>query len=376
MASLSHLPLDFNDDPTILRDMRDVPDFVRRTPLTPSKELRKLASSNFALVMMLPDGSILPKFHVGTPGDTWLSVRAFEKNAHKLPVAMQETAAYYLQKACLEWKVSAATDDRLEKIAAQAPVPSSNIVTVAPGELREEVVETIKTATARFEGSLSKLGDDWFAIITTGTDGNVQKRYPLHTPNLVKRASAWFDENFLTLRPDFRKMFSDNLMRAATRHGLVLESAHAFKYAGTRVSDEFATALDLRRGLIPERSKQRVLDELLEKQASLSPVECAQVLDLADRKLGLDRHWDTAIPDPYASVFAMPKLADYSYSSIDGEVSGSDLRAFVKRKDYRERLQAYLDQTVIDELQRNPIEVFDHLPKPEKRLIMDLMKER
>lgn len=374
--SLAYARLDFQDDPTILREMKDIPDFVRQTRLAPSTELKKQASSSFALVLMMPDGSVSQKFDIGSPGATWLSVRAFEKNAHKLPVSMQETAAWYLHQACKEWRVKAATDDRLEKIAMQTLPPASNIVTVAPGEQHGEAYETVKTATARFESSLGGLGDDWFAIITTDASGHSRRNYPLHTPNLVKKASAWFDEHFQTLRPDFRKMFSDNLVRAATKHGLVLESQHAFKYAGDKLSSNFGVALDVRRELIPELRNRRVLDELLEKSASLSPLECAKVLELADRKLGIDKHWDSIIPDPYTSVFAMDKIADYSYGSEDGEVSGKKLREFVRGKDYRERLEAYLDKTIIDELERNPIEVFDSLPKPEKRLVMDLMKER
>ena len=112
------------------------------------------------------------------------------------------------------------------------------------------------------------------------------------------------------------------------------------------------------------------------KSAEMDPQECAQVLEAFDKHAGIAKYWDTEIADPYMSVFKMQKIADYSYCDGEHEISGEELKKFTKKDSYKEKLQAYMDNSIIEELERNPIEVFDSLPKPEKRLLIDLMKER
>lgn len=371
MTSFAHTKLDFHDDPTVVAGRKDIPDYVKKTKVASRETLSKLGSDSFALILITPDGNVHPKFPVHTVGDTWLSLQAFEKNAHKMPLKMQETAAFYLQKAASLWSGKTnATSPLLRKVASQNPLIVTNSVYVT--EDMEYLEDTVKLATEKFETKTAALSDGDFGIVLE--DGT--RKYPMHTAECVKKASDWFAVNHKELKPNLRKMFADNILKQASKLNVVVTTEEVFKYANyLGYSDDFPVMIQLRKHFVVDDTEMHLLNDVLEKSASLAPEKCAQLLEVVDKRLGLDKYWDKHFSDPYASVFHMAKFADYSYCSDSGDVSGSDLRAYVKRENFRESLESYVSKEIIDELEQNPVEVFASLPKPEKDLIMGLMKE-
>lgn len=370
MSYYSQVDLDFYDNPKMIKSFGEIPSFVKKSCPTSRTSLEKQGSDNFSLVIISPDGGIYSKYPVNDPANIWLSLQAFEKNAFKLPVKMQETAAYYLNKAANEWG-GLEIPEKIQKLASQNN-PSSNVVEAKSND--EYYVQSVKEATEKFESFNEKVASTWFAL-ETDEQGKELKTFPLYTAELTKTADAWFESNFRQLRPMLRKQYTDNLIKAASRHGLVLNSKNIFKYANQDFSPGVEIALQVRKHYTLDENNIHLLNDIMEKKASLSPYQFAETLEKVDKFLGLDKYWNNALPDPYESTFSMPKQADYSYAHEGSDVTGSELREFVKSKNFRETLQAYVAKDIIDELQMNPIEVFDSLPNPEKKLIMDLMKE-
>jgi hypothetical protein len=371
MTSFAHLKLDFYDDPTVVMGGQDIPASVRKTKLARKEELEKISSENFALVLATPDGALHHKFPTHTHGDTWLSVKAFEKNAHKLPLAMQETAAHYLCKAAKLWTGNLSWIGELtQKVGSQNPSIQTNLVPVTRD--MEYLPESIERATREYTEKTASLSDEDFGIVVDGV-----RRYPLHTPELVKKASDWFDENYMELKPELRRMMACRIIKAASKENLIVTTDEVFKYAGPdrMYSDDLPLSIQLRKHYVVDDTELHLLDDFLDKKASLEPEVAVKLLEKIDERLGLSKYWDTQFPDPYASVYAMPKFADYHYCGPAGEVSGSDLREYVERKNFRECLESYVSKEIIDELERNPVEVFNSLPVPEKELVMGLMKE-
>jgi hypothetical protein len=374
MTAFSQLALDFYDDPYIIKNMKQIPDYVRSTSLTKRAAFKDNNSEDFALIMVTQDGGIYPKFPTNTPGDTWLSVKAFEKNAAKMPIELQEIAAHFLKEAVSRWGIEIDVSDTFTKVASQNLKIDSNTVTIHPN--MEFYQESVKIATAKNEEKLEKLSSSWFALITTDTAGNTVRRYPLHTPSLIKKASIWFDDHCTELQPALRKEFADNLIKAASQQGVVMASEKAFKYANFDYNPDLDLEIEVRKSLTLDRDQLGMLDELLEKKASLNPNKFAQVLTKLDEQIGLDKYWDSNISDPYSAVFSMPKMADYSYSNGCKEITGNQIRKAVKAENFREKMEGQVSKEIIDEMEGNPVEIFESLPRPTKDLIIDLITEK
>lgn len=92
----------------------DMPESVKTAQVLSSEDRSNLPDDAFALVM-INGGETLRKFACIDEGNTLLSLEYFVKNAHKLPIVAQKTAAENLMKACGWYDL--AVPAVLEKIA-------------------------------------------------------------------------------------------------------------------------------------------------------------------------------------------------------------------------------------------------------------------
>lgn len=99
--------VDFYDDSeksefrTLFPTLDSVPELIKEAHILSEDELQKLPDNMFALVMH-NNGNTMRKFACATPSDVVLSTLYFVKNAHKLPLEAQKTAAQNLLIAC-DW---------------------------------------------------------------------------------------------------------------------------------------------------------------------------------------------------------------------------------------------------------------------------------
>jgi hypothetical protein len=466
----SGLVLDVYDDfnGSILRSLfstpAEIPELVTQADALGPVDRAKLPDSVFALVLQNGDQQ-LRKFACTDPGNTTLSVLYFLKNAHKIPLEVQKTAASNLLTACSWYGLDDfAKEAGLESMAAKGLMSAAGHVAKNPlGTLATAV-----TAPALVQGTRNEIGGRMHAVRqfeqggggvatpeqlghimgkhgeATGTavmplSGRATKgpapaatvkktgavlatndavqgknptaapqsrvlrphvnvtdkeppksfeekkaaftacpesypgRYPLDTFEQVKKASVYFEEYGTRFAPAERREFCQNLVARADALAIdVSKTARKYASVGYAPMGEIKLALDARRRLVDDEVAFAVLDKLEEKIAS-TPVDlfCATLGEF-DKAVGLDRHYDQGVFDPYFSTYGcVIKVAQDkdNWSWVDGNsyLTYADLKTIVKTR-VPSLTQTFGDEFV-KELRADPIGIFSSLPRDQKRMV-------
>jgi hypothetical protein len=203
--------------------------------------------------------------------------------------------------------------------------------------------------------------DSDFALVVNG-----ERHYPLYTPELVKQASSFFEENQELMSPEYRSQFARKLA-AKNRE----ENMHD-KYCGEGYGNQLESQLHMRKQCLADKVAHIVLDVLYEKRASMSPENFAQNLERFDRENGLDGQWDRLIYDPYSATFSEKRAnLDYFYEQDGMSVTGQELR---KLAEDSSALRGMFDQEIVDEFENDPVAIFSSMPNPQKSIMMKAAK--
>lgn len=202
-----------------------------------------------------------------------------------------------------------------------------------------------------------------------------QLRYPIRSEEEAKLASSWLETSINTLPPQQRREIAREFAKRASAHGVSLGS-HASSYLADETSYLWKTAMQKRRAIAPTFEHKQMYSRL-EKSASSVPAETlAYLLAEADRRSGLDAHWDHALDDPWKTTFASPKLASCSLYEVDMfgiRLSGVDLERLADLR------TPYVEKTIgIDEakqFRKNPVSYFHEAPLRVKRILMNMAKQ-
>jgi hypothetical protein len=119
MNKFSSLEIDFHDSPALLADVGELPEFVKKASFAPQHEIDP---SKFAVVLVSGDRAF-PKFALNNKGLVWASSRIFSKTAHRLPAAAKHVAAFFIKRACHEYRIECPAEviqasSALEKIGS------------------------------------------------------------------------------------------------------------------------------------------------------------------------------------------------------------------------------------------------------------------
>ena len=101
MNKFSSLEIDFHDSPALLADVGELPEYVKKASFAPQHEIDP---SKFAVVLVSGDRAF-PKFALNNKGLVWASSRVFSKTAHRLPAAARHVAAFFIKRACHEYRI-------------------------------------------------------------------------------------------------------------------------------------------------------------------------------------------------------------------------------------------------------------------------------
>jgi len=241
-----------------------------------------------------------------------------------------------------------------------------------------EAGEKIKRASVTVQ--LHNYQEETFGILAKTAEGQTLGRFPMHTPELVKQAQEFFLDNLPTMKPSARKDLANGIVKNASAHGLFVEDPRIRNYGGDdfspNVHANVLARLPFIKGAEEDVEKaQDTLKNLLSLQArgGIHAEKFASTLEEFDKRCGLDQAWDSHIKDPYLSTFESTKQAGWSYRMGEDVITEDQLRTFFK-KHVRE-LDGYLQQHLISEMQRDPTNIFDSLPRPEKEIIIYKMQE-
>lgn len=202
---------------------------------------------------------------------------------------------------------------------------------------------------------------------------NYPDRYPLDTFEQVKKASAYFEEYGGRFAPIERREFCQNMVKRADALAIpVSKTARKYAADGFAPMDEIKTAMDGRKRLLTDEVAYAVLDKLEEKLAATSPALFCATLGEFDKAVGLDRHYDNGVYDPYFStygcLFKVSQDKD-AWSWIDGNtyLTYADLKNIVKTR--VPSLSQTFGEDFVKELRTDPIGIFDSLPRDQKRMV-------
>lgn len=234
-----------------------------------------------------------------------------------------------------------------------------------------------KTKRASLEVRRLNYEEDSFGV-KIAADNTHTGYFPMNTPELVKRAQEYYLDHLEMLAPKFRREFAIGIVKNASAHGLMVEDERILKYANESYSKHLQGNVEARKSFLKGeeahvKEASSTLDKLLGMRRLMSPERFAGALEVFDKRAGIDAYWDSHIKDPYLSTFEHTKQASWSYRMHDTVINEKQLRDFAEK--HVESLNGYLNQYIIEDLRKMPIEIFDSLPTPEKEIIVSKMEE-
>lgn len=314
--------------------------------LDPPDEIEKLSYSDFAAVFMTKTGRAIRRYPIHSPDSTALSALYFEKVAESLPETAKATIAFLIKKA--HDVHSLPLPPAIEEAARQAQPDCSNILKIAELDL-----------------AVKEMSSTCFAL---------DDKYPIDTPEQIKQASEYFEENHMYFCPEDRAKYASSVLgRTHELKFRVSSSSALHKYAGTEYGNLVQSAYHERANLLhSDEMALRALGHLFEKRSSLKPNEFADELCRFDQTNYLDRHWDKSlgVRDPYKSTYENVKIAKVVKVGSDS-ISEDTLHNLADSG----HLKSAFDDEFCQQFSESPVEIFQSLPKPEQETIIQMAGE-
>ena len=327
-------------------------------------------SFDFGLILLTQRASVLRKFPVNDPGNAWLSAQYFGQACEKLAFPARFVAAKFIKSACEAYDVPSSR--QVDAYAARADEEISSNTFVEGSEkgwmlrklAQRELIE--KTADVGSVNAMMEMPNQHFALVVQTGDGSVIRKYAMPDAGHVKKAAAYFDKYAMDLQPEYRHRFALSVRNRADELGVdVSDHEGISKWASTTWNQHVGAHLEQRRSLLPRNPAARVvLNKLAASLSETTPADMAEALQVFDQATGLNRYYDKGLTDPYSST--MGKQADGWSEEVDGDtMTGSDLEKAISSG----KLEGYFGKAFVEQFKKNPTEIFESLPDPEKQVI-------
>lgn len=194
-------------------------------------------------------------------------------------------------------------------------------------------------------------------------------RYPIDTPEEVKMACDYFEQYHRVMPMEDRRQYALNVAKRAETFHMKTGSALQNYAATTPASEDYIKiAFDLRKQHLTDPTNAAVLDELLEKRASMVPATLVTILTEFDKQAGLDEMYGVYVPDPYNTVFMAKKAEDDLVVLGADTIRLSDLRRYADT--HFSTLQKYWGEDFAVKFQKDPQSTFKGLPREQQRVLM------
>jgi len=368
--------LDFYDDASrshmskiaMPAEMRD----VQLSVLTDEQHSR-LPDSEFGLILLTKRASVLRKFPVNDPGNAWLSAQYFGQACEKLAFPARFVAAKFIKSACDAYgvpssrQVDAYASRVDDEVTTNTFVEGSEKGWMLRKLAQRELIE--KTADVNSVNAMIAMPNEHYALVIKTGDGSVIRKYAMPDAAHVKTAAAYFDKYAMDLQPEYRHRFALSVRNRAEELDVDVSRHDGIsKWASTSWNQHVGAHLEQRKSLLPRNASARdVLNKLAASLGETTPADMAEALQVFDNATGLTRYYDKGLSDPYSST--MGKVAEDWSDEVDGEtLTGADLRKVCDSG----KLVGYFGQAFCDQFKKNPTEIFDSLPDPEKQVIKQI----
>lgn len=339
---------------------------------------RRLNDSDFGLVILTKQANVVRKFPVSDAGNAYLSAQYFHLNHEKLAFPARFIAARHIKTACDAYKVP--TSAAVEAYASRAEDEDcENNVFVEGSEerwmLRKMATRELmmKEAEANAVDALLHMPDEHFALVLKTGDGAVIRKYAMPDAEHVKVAAIYFDTYGEHLEPEHRHRFATSVLARAEELDVDVSNVESLqKWAGAAWNPDVYAHFEYRKSLLGDddhgRKARGILSKLAASLGETTPVEAARALEEFDRSTGLAKYYDRGLTHPYAATFG--KVADGWSADVEGvTVTGPAIQKLAEQG----KIARYFGKGVENELAKNPVEVFEALPDPEKSVIAQMV---
>ncbi len=406
MIKTAGVTFDFYDDRGAFLKLklagRAVPEAVAEARVLDDGELAALPDNAFAAVIRNGEET-LRKFACIDAGNTAVSALYFLENGSKLPLTTRIKIASNLVDACRYFNLVPPTalmkeavgkvlikGDGAEVVAARerqaslkksADLTGTDLMPIsAKGATRVKTAAVIAdpyvdttTLEPHAPAAAAELSDDNYAMVSR--DGT--RSFPLVSWDQVKMASEFFSDQGCRLHPRTRREFCVKVAARANELGIDTDPMLQKYGSATFAPDsDLRVAVETRRQLWRDRHDEEIslLDELMSKRAGLKPDVFAEVLAKLDTLTGSDVYWDKAIMDPWASTYGVTKTAEWRWVNGADVLTEEQLRRFATSS--KQFLREHFNDDLANGLEKNPVQVFESLPLPQKQVIARLAAQQ
>jgi hypothetical protein len=232
---------------------------------------------------------------------------------------------------------------------------------------QRELIE--KTADVGGINAMMEMPDHHFALVVNTGDGEVIRKYAMPDAGRVKQAAAYFDKYAMDLQPEYRHRFAASVQNRAEELGVDVSGHRGLAKWATAAWNQHVNAhLEQRKSLLPRNPDARgILNKLAASIGDTTPADMAEALQVFDRATGLTRYYDKGLADPYSST--MGKAAEAGSSGDEDDVTAADLQKACDSG----KLVGYFGQAFCDQFKKNPTEIYESLPDPEKQVIQQVI---
>jgi len=403
MIKTAGVVLDFYDDQGAALKAklagRDVPATLADAEVLDAEKLAALPDNAFAAVIINGDAK-LRKYACVDKGNTAASAIYFLENKSKLPGEARIKIAANLVSACRFYDMVIPPDlmkeasgrslirgDGAEILVPRKGEKRADLsgtalmpVTAGPPKKRVKTASIIEDPYIDVTGSVmepardyAEIDDNLYALHSD--DGN--HSFPLVSWSQVKTAATFFDEQGKRMHPRTRREFCVKLAARAESLGIEVDDT-VRKYGSTTFAppSDMKVAFEARRQMWRDTHDEAasLLDGLMEKRSELAPSIFAETLAQLDMYVGADRHWGKDIPDPWLSTFGIEKVARWRWVNGADVLTEEQLVEF-GRGNYSV-LSEHFGDDVAKGLKDKPIQVFESMPLPEKRVIARMAQQQ
>lgn len=273
-------------------------------------------------------------YPIDTPTNTINSLNNFFEDRFSLSKEEVQTAGYFLKQASILHGIPV-----IEELQKAAKV-NTNVVRVPQKTVYEKKASHHKYA--------------------------LKDRYPIDTPQLVKQASQYFDNNWMRFNEDARREYAINVKKQADYFGVPV-SDKIEKFASSTFDSNIGYQLQKRAKMAKTAEGKEAYNKLSMFIKKASVDDFISILRALDKKHDLTKYYGNIIDDPTTTVLGK-EATDASYGAtweIDGVTyTEEDLKKALSHPDIISLYGAPLISIL-----REPAQ-FDELPVNDKKAIL------
>lgn len=320
------------------------------------EERDQLQDDDFALSMITKKAHKLNKFPVESADNTWLSNQYFDLNHHKLADDARSIAAYHIKMACQRFDITPTP-----AVVGLAKEASSNIC--------YEQAQPLQASFRTRSCSLNEMAE----AEQVATNYSFAQ-YAFSTPDHVKLGCMYFEKQAEKMPVETRHGYAAALQKRAHELGMGQQTGFISKYASDHYSPMVDAHLRSRASLLEVADPKfcAALTKLAGMKEQLSPTEFAKVLHGFDKRANLHKHYGGYLTDPYQATFAQEpdQYAGYRQKVAGHDMDSDAIRRVIHEKEAK--IKDYFGQSILDELKKHPVPIFDSLPMDAKEIIVGI----